>query len=67
MVGLLIRYLIVNLVKVATCIALYTAVHKSGNRILILEWEYADLEWNILHGERNSRLASCDGVHACFG
>ena len=54
MVGLLIRYLIVNLVKVATCIALYTAVHKSGNRILILEWEYADLEWNILHEERNS-------------
>ena len=29
-----------------------------GNGILNLEWECADLEWNTLHGERNSRLAS---------
>ena len=36
------------------CIALCTAVLKSGIAILSLEWECPDLEWNILHGERGT-------------
>ena len=39
---------------IAARIALCTPVHKSGNGILSLEWECADLEWNISHGERIS-------------
>ena len=36
------------------CIALCTAVLKSGIDILRLEWEGSDLEWNILHRERGT-------------
>ena len=46
------------------CIALCTAVLKSGIDILSLEWECPDLEWNILHGERGTADWLLVAVHA---
>jgi len=46
----------VNLVKVASCSCVYGFV--SGNEILNLEWECADLEWNIVYGERREEQAT---------